>query len=316
MKNTFQRIRGWLRGPWWIFLWPFVKLARRMVPDETYLRLQFRVKMGYPLDLLHPGTFNEKLQWLKLHNRRPEYTRMVDKIEVKEYVASVIGRDYVIPTLGVWDRPEEIDFDALPDRFVLKTSHGGGAKGVVICMDKRTFDRRQAVKSLKRAMKRDIYLLFREWPYKNVPRRVLAEAYIAPGAGAGERPDAGGLVDYKFFCFGGKADCVMLCLERGTKQTKFYFFDRDWNLLRYNRRGIDAPEGFTLPKPPMMERMFDMADRLSQGLPFARIDLYNVDGRIYFGEITFYPSSGFDSNLLPATDACFGRMIHLNSVRG
>lgn len=313
--KTIQRIQGWFHGPWWIFAWPLVKMVRRIVPDESYLKLQFRVKMGCPLDLEHPRTFNEKLQWLKLYNRNPEYMRMVDKVEAKEYAASVIGREFIIPTLGVWDRPEEIGFDALPDRFVLKTSHGGGNKGVVICRDKGSFDRRRAVKSLKWAMKRDLYLLYREWVYKYIRRRILAEALIAPDAGATEDLNAGGLADYKFYCFDGKADCVMLCLDRETRNTKFYFFDRNWNLLRYNLWGLNAPEDFTLPRPEGLDRMFDMAEKLSQGLPFARVDLYNVNGRIYFGEITFYPASGFDHDFLPQTDAYFGSLVNLPAVR-
>ncbi len=294
-----------------------MKLTARLWPDRLYLRVMYWVYMGRRLDLDNPQTFNEKLQWLKLYNRRPEYTRMVDKVAVKEYVASLIGPEYIIPTLGVWERPEEIDFDRLPDRFVLKTSHGGGSGGVVICKDKSRFDRRSAVRKLKKAMKADIYLNFREWPYKNVHRCILAEELLTVDAGAGVRDDlnAGGLADYKFFCFDGKADCVMVCIDRDTKNTKFYFFDRGWKLLRYDIDGIEAPEDFTLPQPANISEMFDLAEKLSRELPCARVDLYNVNGRIYFGEITFYSDSGMDQDILPAVDEYFGSLINLDSIR-
>ncbi len=273
------------------------------LPDRLYLEWRFRLEMGIPLNLDDPKSYSDKLQWLKLYNRRPEYTRMVDKYEVKQYVSDLIGEEYVIPTLGVWDSPEDIDFDSLPDRFVLKTTHGGGGTGVVICKDKSVFDRRSAIRKLKASLRKDTYTLYKEWPYKDVKKRVIAEQYI--------EDENGELNDYKFSCFDGTADCVMLCLDRFSGDTKFYFFDNEWNLMRLNKRGKAAPEGFTLPKPEKMDEMFKMASRLSEGLPFARVDLYNVKGRIYFGEITFYPASGFDRNLLPEAEKYFGDKIKL-----
>ena len=272
--------------------------------DTLYLKLLFYFTMGKRLDLKHPKTFNEKLQWLKLYNRRPEYTTMVDKYAVKEYVASKIGKEYVIPTLGVWDKPEQIEWDKLPDRFVLKTTHGGGNTGVVICKDKSTFNREQAIAKLNRSLQSDIYVNFREWPYKNVPKRIIAEEYI-------EDSRSKDLVDYKFFCFDGYADSVMLCLERQEGETKFYFFDSDWQFKRYDPRGVNAPEDFTLPKPKGIDDMFHIAEELSKGLPHARIDLYLVNGHIYFGEITLFSASGLDNDLLPTTDAYFGKLINI-----
>ena len=272
--------------------------------DALYLKLLFYFTMGKRLDLKHPKTFNEKLQWLKLYNRRPEYTTMVDKYAVKEYVASKIGKEYVIPTLGVWDKPELIEWDKLPDRFVLKTTNGGGNTGVVICKDKSTFNREQAIAKLNRSLQSDIYVNFREWPYKNVPKRIIAEEYI-------EDSRSKDLVDYKFFCFDGYADSVMLCLERQEGETKFYFFDSDWQLKRYDPRGVNAPKDFTLPKPKGIDDMFHIAEELSKGLPHARIDLYLVNGHIYFGEITLFSASGMDNDLLPTTDAYFGELINI-----
>lgn len=282
-----------------------IGIVRRMnwLPDSFYLKIMFYLKMDKKLNLKNPKTFNEKLQWLKLYNRQPEYTKMVDKFAVKGYIASIVGEEYVIPTLGVWNTFEEIDFSSLPEQFVLKTTNGGGSGGVVICKDKKIFDINQAKNKLNKSLKTNIYRNLKEWPYKNVAPRIIAEKYMEDSSGE--------LVDYKFTCADGKAHNVMICLDRGTGDTKFYFFDENWNLLRLNKRGMAAPADFTLPKPKSLELMFQIAAKLSVGLPFARIDLYNVDGKIYFGEITFFPQSGFDPNLLPETDLLFGEYIKL-----
>lgn len=274
-----------------------------IVPDKLYLRWLFRLYMGYKLNLKNPQTFSEKLQWLKLYDRKPEYTQMVDKYEVKKYVASIIGEEYIIPTLGVWNSFDEIDFDALPNQFVLKTTHGGGNTGVVICKDKAIFNRDEAKAKLQRSLKQNIYRTLREWPYMNVKSRIIAEQYIVDSKGE--------LNDFKFSCYDGNVTDVMICMERSIGDTKFYFFDKNWQLLRYNKRGLAAPEGFTVPKPENMDLMFRLASELSKGIPYLRVDLYNVDGKIYFGETTFFPQSGMDANLLPETDLLFGSRIKL-----
>lgn len=275
---------------------------RSVIGDKAFLKARYRLEMGKKLDLSHPVTMNEKLQWLKLNNRYDEMTLMVDKIKVKDLVAARIGKEYIIPTLAVWDRPEDISLKDLPDRFVIKTNHSGGNTGVIVCSDKRRADLDAIRARMARSLKSDdIYKSYGEWPYKNVERKIFAEMNL------GESP-----VDYKFYCFNGKADSVMLCTERSTGHPKFYFFDKDWNLRRYNKRGKEAPEGFTLPKPEGMDKMFEIAAKLSEGIPFVRVDLYNVDGKIYFGELTFFPASGFDANRLPETDIYFGNMIDLS----
>ena len=271
-----------------------------LFPERLYLIMRYYLEMGKPLHLDNPKTMNEKLQWLKLYNRKPEYTQMVDKVLAKDYVANLIGQKYIVPTLGVWDHFDEIDFDKLPKQFVLKTNHSGGSTGVVICKDKTTFDKVSAKKKLERSLKRDISRSLIEWPYRNVKRKILAEEYLGDD-----------LIDYKFYCFNGEVDVVMNCIERQTGNPKFYFFDKEWNLRRLNKRGKEAPEGFTLPKPEGMDEMFIIAARLSEGLPFARVDLYNINGIIYFSEITFFPDSGFDSNRLPESDLYFGEKIVL-----
>ena len=274
--------------------------------DEDFLKMMFKARMGKELDLENPKTFNEKLQWLKIYNRRPEYPQMVDKYGAKQYVSGIIGDEYIIPTIGVWDRAEEIDFDSLPNQFVLKCTHDSG--GLVICKDKSKLDIKRARKVLNHALKTKFYRSGREWVYEDVTPRIIGEKYMEDQA-------TGELRDYKFFCFNGKVDCVMVCYDRGSGETKCYFFDKSWNLLRHNIRGKNAPEGFTMPKPSNMDEMFDIAAKLSSGLPFARIDLYSVEGKTYFGEITFFPANGFDPLLLNETELHWGSMIDLSGIK-
>lgn len=281
----------------------FLKRCNGFIPEELYLKWLFRIKMGKKLNLKSPRTFNEKLQWLKLYDRKPEYTGLVDKAEVKDIVGRLIGTEYIIPTIAEWDTVESIDTDNLPDSFVLKTTHGGGNGGVVICQSKQNFNKQKACEKLARSMQTDIYRRMREWPYKNIKKKIIAESFI-------QQKD-GGLDDYKFFCFDGNVDCVMVCIDRQKGEPKFYFFDKDWNLLRLNIRGKEASADFTLPKPEGIEKMFELASKLSVGRPFSRVDLYNVAGRIYFGEITFFPDSGFDRNILEETDIRWGNMLNL-----
>ena len=227
---------------------------------------------------------------------------MVDKYTVKKLVSKIIGEEYIIPTYGIWDKFDEIDFGSLPKQFVLKTTNGGGGTGVVICTDKNSFDNDIAKKKLNRSMRSNIYRNFREWPYKGIMPRIIAEKYMTDS-------ELGELRDYKFFCFDGYVDCVMTCSERQSGNTKFYFFDKDWNLVRLNKLGKSAPEHFTLPKPSNIDEMFEIASTLSIGIPFSRIDLYSVEGKTYFGEITFFPDSGFDKNILPEADEHWGQLI-------
>lgn len=279
-----------------------------IIPDPAFLRMAYFAFIGKRLNLDNPQTFSEKLQWLKLYNRRPEYTMMVDKYLVRDYIAKTIGEEYLIPLLGVWDDPDEIDFEALPNQFVLKCNHNSGL-GMCICKDKSKLDIKKVREELRRGLKQDYYLTSREWPYKNVPRKIICEQYMEDSS----QKDS--LTDYKFFCFNGVADCVMVCLDRFSGDTKFYFFDKSWELKRLNIRGKNAPEGFTIPKPICMDEMFRIAEQLSAGLTFSRIDLYECNGKVYFGEITFFPDSGFDANLLPETDQYFGEMIDLSMVK-
>ena len=274
--------------------------------DKLFLEMKYWAIMGKKLNLDTPQTFNEKLQWLKIHNRKDEYTMMVDKYAVREYIAEKLGEEYLIPLLGVWDDPEDIDFEALPDRFVLKCNHNSGT-GMCICKDKSKLDFDAVRKELKKGINEDYFIISREWPYKNVKRRIIAEQYM-------EDKD-GQFVDYKFYCFGGNIHSVMACIDRASGYPRFYYFDREWNLQRINKHGLEAPEGYTLPKPECMDEMFEIAAKLSENMPFVRIDLYQIEGKIYFGEITFFSSSGLSPDLPKKTDSLWGSMIDLDLVK-
>lgn len=422
---------------------------KRLIPDKLYLKLRFKKTMGYSLDLKNPKTFNEKIQWLKLFDRKPEYTMMVDKYAVKKYIAEKIGYEYIIPTLGVWESFDEIDFDLLPNQFVLKCIHDSG--GLVVCHDKLSIDKDIIKKKIENSQSYNFYYSGREWPYKNVPSRIIAEQYMADNLRnykqlgfdskprmvliyseifikdrlkqyfydeawnhrVTKRPENGSpiitterlsqykvmrklteylakkisfsridfyeineknyfaeieldpvrgfksfkpeewklqfgewiklseqaykfiyddcsiiisssyyknkqikaLVDYKFFCFDGVAESVMVCTEREKGNPKFYFFDKQWNLRKYNILGRETPEGFTLQKPNCIDEMFSIAEKLSKGIPFVRVDLYCIDNLVYFGEMTFYPDSGFDTNLLKESDEYWGEMLKLPEKR-
>jgi len=271
------------------------------VPDEAYLKLAFRMNMGKKLNLENPQTYSEKLQWLKLHDRNSEYTRMVDKYEVKHYVAERIGEEYIIPTLGVWDRFDQIDFDSLPDQFVLKCTHDSG--GLVICRDKREFDKEAARNKIARSLKRDYYYNNREWPYKHVKRRIIAEMYM-------EDKEGGELKDYKFFTFDGKVKALFIATDRyAATETCFDFFDENFNHLPFTNGHPNATN--TPKKPEGLEEMIALAEKLGEGLPQARIDLYNIDGKIYFGEITFFHWSGMKPFDPEEWDYKFGQWIVL-----
>lgn len=260
------------------------------LPDKTYLQLLYRFKMGHRLDLNHPKTFTEKIQCLKLYNRRPEYTLMVDKYAVKKYVADIIGEKYIIPTLGVWDKPEDIDWDALPNEFVLKTTHGGGSGGVVICKDKKTFDRNKAILTLRDSMNGDIYRSLREWPYKDVKKRVLAEKYMAPKDMVNN--PIYDLSDYKFFCFNGEPKYCQVIRDRHSKES-IDFYDMNWRHQEFVGLNPIASNGINpVPRPLLLDDMICICHKLSENMKFVRIDMYVIDNRIYFGEITFYPASG------------------------
>lgn len=303
MKYSFNTIlSGFIhpRRALWALLSPFFQ---RIHDDERFLRIKWLFTMNYPLHLDNPSTFNEKQNWLKLHDRRPEYTIMVDKYLVKEYVAKIIGEKYIIPTLGVWESPEDIDFDKLPDRFVLKCNHNSGT-GMCICQDKTKLDLSKVVSDLRVGLSEDYYLHNREWPYKDVKRCILAEQFM-------EDHVTGELRDYKFFCFDGVVRCLFIATNRskGDHQTRFDFFDADFNHLPIinGHPNADVPPS----KPQCFEEMKRIASVLSRGIPSVRVDLYEIDGRVYFGELTFSHWGGFTPFKPQKWDQLFGDWIQL-----
>ncbi len=282
-----------------------VRICKKLKPlfpsEALYLKFRFRLEMGYWLNLKNPQTFSEKLQWLKLYNRRPEYTTMVDKYAVKDYVAKRIGISYVIPTLGIWEHPEDIDFDTLPDSFVLKTTHGGGGGGVVICRDKANLDIIKVQEKLRSSLCQDIAYYSCEWPYKNVQRRIIAEEYIE------SEPE---LLDYKFFCFNGKVEFLKVDIGR-YKEHHANYYDRSFHLLPFGEILFMPDVEAVVKKPNCFDQMIKLAEKLSEGQPFIRVDLYNVGNRILFGELTLYPASGLENYSPAEWDRKIGDMLEL-----
>ena len=269
---------------------PLIVLMRMLSPlikdDETYLRWYYYFNLHKRLNLTNPTTYSEKLNWLKLHDRNPLYITLVDKLKVKDYVSERIGTDHIIKTLGVWEKAEDIEWDKLPTRFVLKTTQGGGNIGVMICSDKSQFDKGKAIARMNSALKQNLYYTSREWPYKNVEPLIFAEEYM--------EDEHGELRDYKFFCFEGKCKMVEVITERQTRKDAFAnFFDRNYIPMPF--KGAHPTNPITPQKPDCFESMVKIAEQLSTGIPHVRIDLYAINGQVYFGEFTFYHAGGVSS---------------------
>lgn len=278
-------ISNYIKNPS-LLLDSLVRNLGQWLPDRVYLKLRYRFKTGRYLNLDAPKGFNEKIQWLKLYDRNPAYTKMVDKYLVKDYVAEILGEQYIIPTIGIWNDVQSIDFNNLPNQFVLKTTNGGGGNGVVICKDKDRLDFYQAKNKLKKSLNQDIYNLLREWPYKNVEKRIIAEKYM--------EDENGSLNDYKVLCFGGVAKLIEYHTNRFNERHAQDFYDRNWK-----KTGISQNSNYTAtdeiaPCPSCLSDMIDFSETLSRGIPLCRIDWYVVGNRLYFGEITFYDGSGFE----------------------
>lgn len=258
-----------------------IKYALRYLPDDIYIQLYYFSHFKHFANLKNPKTYNEKLNWLKLNDRKELYTKLVDKYEVKKYVANLIGEEYIIPTLGVWEKFDDIDFDVLPDKFVLKCTHD--SEGLVIVRDKKNFDKKAAKEKIENALKLNFYYIGREWPYKNIKPQIIAEKYM-------EDKIDGELRDYKFFCFSGKAKVMFVASDRNKDNTKFDFYDMDFNHLCIKQH---YPNAGNVRKPITFNKMIELSEILASGLPHVRVDFYEVDGKCYFGEMTFYHFSGF-----------------------
>lgn len=265
-------------------LWACGVVLRQVSPliknDELYIKLEYFFGMKKFLNLENPQTFNEKLQWLKLYAKKKEYTNLVDKYEAKNHVAKILGKDHIIPTLGVWDRFEDIDFEKLPNQFVLKCTHDSG--GLVICKDKTQLNIKKARKKINKSLKKNFYLEHREYPYKDVRPRIIAETYMVDESGIE-------LKDYKFFCFDGEPRMLFVATDR-PYDTRFDFFDTEFNHLPFKQGHPLATK--KIVKPKGFDEMLRFAALLSKDMPHVRIDLYDINGKIYFGEYTFFHFSG------------------------
>lgn len=280
------------------------RLFEPIVSDEFYLKVAFRLKVGYWPNFKSPQTFNEKLQWLKLNNVHYEYTKMVDKVAAKEYVANVIGDKYIIPTIGVWNTVEEIDWDALPEQFVVKASHDSG--GIFVCKDKSQMDIPQTIALLCRTGKKDYTKYNKEYPYYKVPHRFIVEKYMEDESGIE-------LKDYKFFCFNGKVRFFKVDFNRYVEHHANYY-SMSGELLPFGELAYPPLPDKRIDLPVNLNEMIGLAEILSKDLPFIRVDLYNVKGKIYFGELTFFPASGMGKFTIEEWDNKIGEYLDLSKI--
>lgn len=254
------------------------------MPDKWYLSLKFRSKMGYWMNWKHPKTFNEKLQWLKIYDRNPLYTKLVDKYEVRKYISSKIGEEHLVPLLGVWENPSDIDFNSLPNQFVLKCTHDSAS--IIICEDKSKFDFDLVKQKMQHHLSINYYHPSREWPYKNVKPQIIAEKYIRD-------PNIPDLKDYKFQVFNGTVQNCFVCSKRFMPQgLHVTFFDKNWETLNFTKK---YPKECELPKKPLFfKEMLMISEQLSKDIPFVRVDFFETPSNFFISELTFYPGAGFE----------------------
>lgn len=288
-----------IKHPKYIFL-KLDQLKIITLSDEKFIKWCYEYRIGKKLNLDNPKTFNEKIQWLKINDRKDLYTKLVDKYEVKKYLEKKIGKEYVIPLLGAWNSFDEINFNELPEKFVLKTTHDSG--GIVIVKDKNKINLKEIKKILNKSLKRDYYRMWREWQYKNVPRRIIAEEYMEVD---------GELKDYKLFCFNGVPKICLVCSNRFIKLKKTWF-DENWNKLNIKEGNHDNEE--FLEKPQSYELMKKISSRIANNSTFMRVDFYEIGGRPYVGEITFHPNGGYEQFKPEKWNKLFGDMIDLKKI--
>ena len=292
-RNKLQRALAWAGS----------RKLLDFMPDKSYLQLMFWARMGQKLDLINPRSLNEKVQWLKLNDYKDNYPLIVDKYEARRYIKDVLGEEYLIPLVGgPWTSWEQIAFKELPNEFVLKTTHDSG--GVVVCTDKQTLNMERAKAKIEKSLKNNYFWSGREYPYKYIKPQIVAEQYLTDESGIE-------LKDYKILCMNGMPQNVMVCTGRLHGRVKYYFFDLDWEFLPLNHGDDNLPTNFTLPKPKHLDEMVQVAKILSKDFKLLRVDLYEANDRVYFGEMTLYPDSGFDTDILPSTDMTFGKRLIL-----
>ena len=280
-----------------------LKKTLRILPDKQYVKLYFHLRLKRKLNLKNPRHLNDKLQWMKFNYRFPLQTIVSDKYLVRDYVEKKIGNEYLIPLYGNWFKFNDIDFDTLPDQFVLKCNHDSG--GLAICKDKKTFDKENAKKKINKSLKDNFFYIGREYQYKNIIPRIICEKFISDN---GNVP-----MDYKIYCFNGKPDVILVCKNRfrnDSHKAQYLYFDQNWNFVPLNK-GDELSENPNIEKPKNLDEMLSITRKLSEDFIFARIDLYNIDGKIYFGEITLTPNSGFDPDITEETDLYFGNKLEI-----
>lgn len=270
------------------------------INDKLYISILYKTIFKRKINLNNPQTFNEKLQYLKLHDRNELYTDIVDKNKVKSIVANIIGKKYIIPTIGVWNDAKDIDFDKLPNSFVLKCTHDSGS--IVICEDKNKLDINKTVNYLNEKLNKNFYYCSREWPYKNVTPMIIAEEYLGKN-----------INDYKIQCFNGKSDNIMICDGRFTDRgVRYYYFDCDWNYLPYCQYDDIDSSIFTYSKPDKLDEMIELSNLLSKNFKQVRVDWYVINGNLYFGELTFYTNGGYDTTITNEADLVLGKKLNLD----
>ncbi len=303
MRKKLVRI---LKNP--LILIPYFgsKGLMKWMPDELYLKLIYRAITGQKLNINHPKTYNEKLQWLKLNDKNPIYPSLVDKLQFRSFIEGEFGDEYLIPMLGVWNSFDEIDFEALPNQFVLKCTHDSG--GHIICSDKQTLDIEKTRQRINFFLKRNFYNVWREWPYKDLEPRIICEEYMAINP-------HDGLNDYRFFCFDGEPYFIAVDFNITDKsKTRRNLFDLHWNLLEAE---ISYPKELPNPiqKPKKLDQMISLAKALSKSLPHVRVDFYYIEEQIYIGELTFYHQSGFGKFIPEEFNLILGGLIKLPSIK-
>ena len=301
----FNKLKRYIKDPYWALGSDLIKSHPNWMSDKFYICTLWRMVMGYKLDLENPQTFNEKLQWLKLYDHNPLYTTLVDKLRVKDWVAEKIGAQYVIPTLAVYNSIDEIDLEKLPEQFVLKCNHDSGS--VIVCKNKSTFNLRDAKIKLEEALKRNFYFESREWAYKNVKPCIFAEAYMIDAK-------TNDLPDYKFFSFDGVAKALFIATERSSNdtETRFDFFDMNFNHFDVTN---GHPNADVLPsKPICFDEMIKLSEILSKDIPQVRCDFYEVNGKAYFGELTFYHWGGMTPFKPDSFDRYLGDFVRISDA--
>lgn len=287
MKVYLEKFKKAITNPKKVLLFVLGKEAfARLFSDKLYLKIKYRLIAGKKLNLKTPQTFNEKLQWLKLYDRKPEYTKMVDKYEVREYIADTIGEEYLIPLIGVWDSPDDINFDSLPNRFAMKCNHNSGL-GTVICKEKTKLDIEKTKKGLKKGIKQKYFYHGREWPYKNVKPKIIAEKFIEEDY----VQTSESLVVYKVFCFNSEPKIIQVIQNDKRPNESIDYFDENWNLLELKQNFPNSEHH--IEKNEYLQEILELSHKLSEGKPFLRVDWYITKKGPLFSEFTFYSDCGF-----------------------